>query len=774
TTSPASTAQVVSAAAAPPQSHGATGKLQLVNLKAAAQGIGLDTGSVGWAILEKLVGSGMTEAENDEWTEIWNAVTTGKATLLLPLDPASNHDREHISPEFVKDHVVLCDAPCLSAAPPSGQNTNISSSASSVRTIWGSRSMITLSGLRGTFDEESETLILRSSIHPRSPVFQALLEPTTRTATLNRLPPLPLLPSSSHIPSVNHSQLLIPSSPSTVSSAQPSPGSSPVAHHFHKLPPSASNSLSPPPYPTYALPTHAFLPLPPRPMKPPLPPRPTLSPGRNSTASSTGSIGRMSGFASLFGVKSNNSPSTPTTLPLPGSPASATISLESYGDDPLSVPGSPAHAPTATIDVSAYAISRRIVRDDVAKQISRSIKGEISTGLADTNTPGWVADRVIQFANDLMPLVKNGKGAEEKAKVLIKGTAAAKEAEKDKGAGKGKYVVNSLGETVEELSERFQEFYVRLEDELGSRGMGRISSDDEKRDGETDRERREREEDEKDARIRQVMEVVEQGVSYRLFLQPSSDDPTHDEALSSRVAALNMLDLSLEHLDVDVSNVGSEGVEGVVRACGETLSQLDASSRSPADKAAILVAAHKVVVDGLSKLPPVKLRSEEAKTSGPHLKSDTVLDLPAAQAPATPALSTTLISSPTSDVPTVTLSETSLDAEPRQGTSFHGARSPSPLLTIPQPLPEATPVSGDILLPLIIFSVVKANPAHLVSHLLYTQRFRNQRVGGEESYCMINLMAVAEFLENVDLAALGLKDSEKKIISTADLTPIPL
>ena len=78
------------------------------------------------------------------------------------------------------------------------------------------------------------------------------------------------------------------------------------------------------------------------------------------------------------------------------------------------------------------------------------------------------------------------------------------------------------------------------------------------------------------------------------------------------------------------------------------------------------------------------------------------------------------------------------------------------------PLPaEATPVSGDVLLPMIIFSVVKTNPPHLVSNLLYTQRFRNQSVGGEESYCLINLMAVAEFLENVDLAALGLGDTDK-------------
>jgi hypothetical protein len=64
----------------------------------------------------------------------------------------------------------------------------------------------------------------------------------------------------------------------------------------------------------------------------------------------------------------------------------------------------------------------------------------------------------------------------------------------------------------------------------------------------------------------------------------------------------------------------------------------------------------------------------------------------------------------------------------------------------------------------MIFAVVKANPSHFVSHLLYTQRFRNQGVGGEESYCLVNLMAVADFLENVDLKALGLGESEKKVM----------
>lgn len=52
----------------------ATTKLQLMHLKAAAQNLGLDTSTIGWAILEKLVAFN----EGEEWNEIWGLLTTGK------------------------------------------------------------------------------------------------------------------------------------------------------------------------------------------------------------------------------------------------------------------------------------------------------------------------------------------------------------------------------------------------------------------------------------------------------------------------------------------------------------------------------------------------------------------------------------------------------------------------------------------------------------------------------------------------------------------------
>ncbi len=64
----------------PPQvTHGgATGKLQVQNLKAAARALGLNSGSVGWAMLERFVGEG--DLEN--WHDAWGLVTSGKASPL--------------------------------------------------------------------------------------------------------------------------------------------------------------------------------------------------------------------------------------------------------------------------------------------------------------------------------------------------------------------------------------------------------------------------------------------------------------------------------------------------------------------------------------------------------------------------------------------------------------------------------------------------------------------------------------------------------------------
>jgi len=87
--------------------------------------------------------------------------------------------------------------------------------------------------------------------------------------------------------------------------------------------------------------------------------------------------------------------------------------------------------------------------------------------------------------------------------------------------------------------------------------------------------------------------------------------------------------------------------------------------------------------------------------------------------------------------------------------------------TVIEPTDTEVKLSGgtsgaDLLLPIIIYAIVKANPNRLVSHLLYTQRYRSAvATSGEAQYAIVNMTAAVEFLENVDLAELGLSSAEK-------------
>ncbi|KAG6884291.1 hypothetical protein C0993_012436 [Termitomyces sp. T159_Od127] len=699
------------------QQGDATSKLQLVNLKAAAQNIGLDTGSLGWAILEKLVCE--SDHHDSEWTEIWSAITTGKSTLLLPLEPSSGHDK--LTPEFLKDHIVLCDTPSRKSA-----------------------AIVTLSGLRGTLNYNK--LTFRSTIHPDSKTFRDLLLPSTRVSALSALPDLPLI----------------------------SPSSS---------------------YPAFTVPAHSScLPLPPRtpPTKPPLPPRPG---SRAVSSSSTTSSSRISNpFASLFG-SGNSSTLNPakSNTAVPSSPTGSVQSLDST------------HSPDHVIEISAFTIDHKIVHKDIAKDMNKALRREVKAFLeTGLHMPSWVGDRVRDFTAEWYPFVK-----EEKKKSLLLSRQTREKEKKENGE---QYVISWTEEAPENTAERIQDFYLALEQELRlseESFLGRLMKEHTEDSESTENEKRIKETIESEEKIKESMEVVERTICTlfydRLFMQPTSDDLSHDQTLSSRVAALNMLDLGLEHLDIHVEHPSKE-LDLVIKECGETLSQLQ-SCRSPADKAALFVAAHKSVVDGLSRLPPIRLMSEEesraqkakdsplarAKVNAPPREPDGTLKIMVSLGPSSSDVTTSGPPKPTEEsvaeapakaednieTPLASTSAHQVHAsllpktvEPELGSTIHydSIQSPTPSLTTST---KPTPVSGDVLLPMIIFSVVKANPPHLVSSLLYTQRYRNQSIGGEESYCLVNLMAVAEFLENVDLAALGLGDSDK-VLSAADLTPIPL
>ena len=61
-----------------------------------------------------------------------------------------------------------------------------------------------------------------------------------------------------------------------------------------------------------------------------------------------------------------------------------------------------------------------------------------------------------------------------------------------------------------------------------------------------------------------------QSSEFRLFIPSNSDDLSHDEALSSRIAALNLLDLSLGNLGIEIDPGAADQMRDVINACGDS------------------------------------------------------------------------------------------------------------------------------------------------------------------------------------------------------------
>ncbi|CAE6503642.1 unnamed protein product [Rhizoctonia solani] len=689
-------------------SSGVTGRLQLQNLKAEAQSIGLDNESVGWAMLERLCSSvPYPENERPEWDEIWDLLTKGQATILLPSEPLPGNVA--VTPELLRDHLALCNPPSQTASP-----------------------IVTVSGVRGNI--QGTNITFRSLMNTASINFKSLLSAATRSTALASLPPLPVS---------------LTSSPS-------------------------------PPYPSLQVQGQTLtLPLLSRPVQPPpLPARPGTAAAQQNRPSNPppqSATSRLNPFASLFGSRSTPTPTPPpianvTPAPLAPPPPSDTGSTRS------SIDLASSEGPV----VPAITIDRRISRAAIAKDATRAIKGEIKSILSGQGTPSWVKDRVIAFVNPLLPIPK---------------------ASRRMSTGGSKTPTPDMT-SPQACSDSIQHFLSGMEDELfayfGSKRKEDPSVDEKAATDRADNE-------EKDRKMRQVMEKVERSICAlfydRLFRPSTSDDASHDDALSSQIASLNMLDLGLNHLGVEVPSNAEKGVKEVIKACGQELQRLGhPDCRSPAEKAAVFVSANRVIAEGLSRLPPLRLKSEnemaeertptasafkESSTTSPALQTPEIIMSPDSDPQPFPTDPKSPPKEPMSDPLSTPTSPavSSHQLPPEQGSKgtspsvlpgvisqVDGTASPSPAPSVNM---QPTAVSSDVLLPVMIYAVVKTNPSQLVSHLLYVQRFRSRSVGGEESFCLINLMAVVEFLENVDLAVLGLGASEK-VMSVADLTPIPL
>lgn len=652
-----------------------TSELYFVHLKAAAKNVGVLPGSVGWGILERLV---LSDGDA-EWTHIWNIVTSGKATLLLPLEDSTNDDK--ITPDFVKDHTLLYD-----------DHSRINGAPA-----------ITFSGLRGVIIDK--TLTFRSTLHPLSKGFPAIL-----SSGLSVLPPLPPIPPTTQYPEVI------------------------LQSHTTALP------LPPRTYPR--LKTKASL--------------------RHRPSSSNGNPSPMSRisnpFASFFGTQ------TPTLLPSP----------------PVQQQEEPIIAPL--IEVSAFIIQKKILRADIGRHVNRALKQEVKDFLlsskagcstdVDVNIPQWVTERVHEITSGWYPFVQEP--------TMLRRSAAVNREESP-------YTVAWVPWDGDEVPERVQEFYRLLEADLrvlGSLGRTELHQDD--ADTQSGNVEKGGEHVQDDTRVTLVMERIEECISVlfydRLYRPLNADDSLHDEVLSSRIAALNLVGMGLEHLDVSINEEAHDGLKCLTQACGGVLRQIN-QHFTPRDKAAVFVHAHKIIVDGLSQLPPIRLMTEDEskarKNEIPPTSSTSSTSTD--QILISEKRSSTEITEPRREEATHQLDSSNIVVPDHLSKSFDHQDSPDHFTAPSSAVPSTpTPVSTDILLPFLIFSIVKENPPQLVSQLLYTQRFRNASPTlagnsesatvkrGEEEFCLVNLLGVVRFLEEVDFSALGL---ESGIISSATPTP---
>ncbi|KAF9176875.1 hypothetical protein BGZ50_009503 [Haplosporangium sp. Z 11] len=368
----------------------------------------------------------------------------------------------------------------------------------------------------------------------------------------------------------------------------------------------------------------------------------------------------------------------------------------------------------------------------------------------------------------------------------------------------------------------------------------------------------------------------------------NSQDYWQDEQLQAKIAALNFLDLTLEHLGFvlehpeDVAHIAR-----VVREGGVEMQKL-VMVRSPSDKMNVILSSHRVVIDALNREPAVQEMLADADQSKEIKADDTI------QPNETETQSESIEVEPTTgtkskskrfsmpkipmdgDIPT----ENSVEPEPRlpripmdegyerpsqalSGVATEDtipsvsdkehvpqvqesseetkndnadkdvkdgaaeksveedkmesqtaateqdinpadiALPPSPLDTPsilspvipdtafdatekdtetpavsstslpPSSAPSKKQYSADVILPLLIFCVVKSNPPMLISNLRYIQRFKVQdHLIGELEYCLTNMTAVVSFLETLDPHALGLADDERVMSDMSDIQAI--
>ncbi|PWN49417.1 hypothetical protein IE53DRAFT_397744, partial [Violaceomyces palustris] len=682
-------------------------RVQLQQLREEAKALGLNQASAGWILLESL-----QAASQGEWAAMADLAASGEATILLPKEPpppSSSSSSSGLSLSFAYDHVLFSSSqarPCPSQF------------FGRTRQNRTHLHVTTLSGLRGHVQPVEGTeqcdLLMKSFI-PRSDLsfIAELRDKRSKSELLSSLGPLPV-----------------------------------SDHH-------AAEGDDRDRYPTFTLSSYnAELNLPP----PPPPPVQTSRSRKGSTSKMVNSAGSRASasFASLFGgsardrrrgVNQESKGSelidasklgglrhneTGSEIPQTGPDSDGAATAEGASSE--SEQGTPSGATTPlkvgssggkSRTISVWVVDRLVRRNSVLRDMSRSMEARIRRHLQEGGIPDRLIEVVCSFSAMFLPPTSSLAASSQPDTPT---SASARSPMMHGVLSNPPYLTGP-----DEMSDNFQEFFTSVRaqlEETRSLGMDPASS--------SSSEARSAEMDE---RLERIESVVCREVFDRIFCPSTSRDALHDTALSSRIAALNILGLSLGHLGLEVPDKDEDGGEvgqglaKIVESCGEQLLRLDqdADSRSPKAKLDILVKCHKIVVDGLGLLPKIKLKDEAVKEEqgergdGGEEEEDARGDGKGGD------------------------KASGDDGEVQEGQE--GSREG----VGKEPAASANTSSADLILPILIFSIVTANPPKLASNLFFIQRFRaDSLVRGEASYCLVNFQAAVAFLENVDPHALGL------------------
>ncbi|WVO17428.1 hypothetical protein L204_105120 [Cryptococcus depauperatus] len=799
-----------------------TSRLQLQSLKATAQGINLGNGSMGMSMIDAIFEKGQlgrTKAgEGGDWGDVLRILMGGKTVLLMPTTPFSSLP---MTPPTLRDHIAFVSPP-ISMTPFVHQSeSETNDEGQSEESAEAISVLVTLSGLMGTI--RGTRVTIESTIPLDCPILQALRNEMSRQSVLASLRPTQI--GSTNFPSftISHEAAIL------------------------SFPP-PSKHLSP-----------------------------TESETKEKDRAPSGKRGRMNPFASLFGSGSSHSnPSSDLKiLASPSSMRPESLPFDTGLSPPRSRPSSPGPSSPELLtfnivpdtaakghQVIAYTISRPIRYNEIHKSLSKSIRVHVKEALI--SLPEKVIDRVQKLAlantcsaghltnEDLLKAHKSHGSDPDSASLLDLSDP------------------NATGEQLQDFIESIYDDLIAQYRQEADAGLRRKGSGSTWARGHPQSEREGEDEEEKDKKRkerREMDESIEREASdgtervegllcrllyNKLFSPLESDDVRHDEALASRIAALNMLDLSLDHLGLITQPEGEEtkgvmanALNRIVEDVGQELQKLSKMDcLTPREKTNVLIKAHKIVVDGLASLPEIQLRPEGESYHKPREPSpisaisSTNPTVPEPQVPTPPTISKStepvlspkttrlnrtnlaknasdgpdplsaediertphaftinpsLIKSPS--VPQLVLDDATKNTESkklhetldhsiihmtdpfiRQTSSPSQDSTLAPPNTCPKPKSNKQSTSGaDLILPIIIFAVVKSNPYQLASQLMYLRRYRSAIcLTGEANYAIVNLTAVVEFLEHVNLSELGLGGDSNKVMSIENLSPIGL